>query len=142
MGRLRRKLQQNYKTATTTKRQILNLVFFILGRVLRQLSFFALELSVFKTKQLRIVLGRFLGQKTQIQNPSLRLSAQSPFNNEFIRFFHQFGSPILSKQQKKITNFLLVKNKFFLSLPVEKEIITNIRKKIVTLEFEIGETIG
>ena len=31
------------------------------------------------------------------------------------------------EQLKKKTNFLLVQNRFFLSLPVEKEIIANIR---------------
>jgi hypothetical protein len=41
------------------------------------------------------------------------------FNNEFIRCFHQFASPILStnvsqfEQLKKKTNFLLVQNNFF-----------------------------
>ena len=40
-----------------------------------------------------------------------------------------------TKQTKKKTRILLVQNRFFLSLPVEKEIITN----IVDSEFEIGE---
>ena len=40
-------------------------------------------------------------------------------------------------QLKNKTNFLLV---FFLSLPVEKEIMTNNHKKIVYWEFEIRET--
>ena len=54
-------------------------------------------------------------------------------NNEFIRCVCQFVPPILStnfsrfEQLKKKTDFLLVQNSFFLSLPVEKEITTNIR---------------
>ena len=69
-------------------------------------------------------------------------------SNEFIRCFHHFVSPIFSmnfsqfEQLKKKTNSLLVQNSFFLSLPVEKEISTNICKKIVDSEFEIIETIG
>ena len=33
------------------------------------LNFFALELSVFKTKQLRNILGRVLGPDFNVQNP-------------------------------------------------------------------------
>ena len=62
------------------KRQILCLVF--CPRTI--LNCFALELSVFKTKQLRIVLGRILGQKNQIQNPSLKLE----YNQHFKRSYH------------------------------------------------------
>ena len=43
---------------------------------------------------------------------------------------------------EKENKFLIgPKQYFFLSFLVEKEIITNIRKKIVNSEFEIGETI-
>ena len=89
------------------------------------------------------VLGNFLHDKSRIRSPSW----QNPFPamtsfyflwllfNEFIRCFHQFFSPILStnlsqfEPLKKKTNLLLVQNMFFfLSLPVEKEIITNIRR--------------
>ena len=62
------------------------------------------------------------------------LNGISWFYNEFIRCFHQFVSRIFPrnfsqfKQLKKKTKILLVQNSFFLSLPVEKEIITNMRK--------------
>ena len=64
-------------------------------------------------------------------------------NNEFIRCFHQFVSLFFSmkfsqfEQLKKKTDFLLVQNSFFLSLPVKKEIIINVRKRYS--EFEIDE---
>ena len=69
--------------------------------------------------------------------------------NKFIRCFHQFVSPILYTnfsqfvQLKKKTNLLLVQNSLFLSLPLEKQIISNrySLKKYVDSEFEIGETI-
>ena len=51
-------------------------------------------------------------------------------------FFSQF------KQLKKKTNLIIGQKKFFFfSLPVEKEIRTNIVKKIVHSEFKISETI-
>ena len=65
--------------------------------------------------------------------------------NDIIRYFHNFFPQIFLTLRKQKTNFLLVPNPywfFFLSLPVEKEIlINNLLKKFVHLEFEIGETI-
>ena len=57
----------------------------------------------------------------------------------FTNFFHEFSQ---FEQLEKKTNFFFgPKQFFFLSLPVEKEIIKMFVKKFVDSEFQIGEAI-
>ena len=68
-----------------------------------------------------------------LQKPANKLKVHAN-GDKYIRYFHQYFSPIFSMnfshfgQLKKKKKLLIgPKQEFFLSLPVEKEIVKNIR---------------
>ena len=65
------------------------------------------------------------------------MNSSNVFTNLFHEFFHEFFSVWAVEQENKL--LIGSKQVFFLSLPVEKEIITDL--EIIDSEFEIGETI-
>ena len=67
----------------------------------------------------------------EMSTHDLHVSLITNSSDDFTNLFPQFFSTIFSQfeQLKKETNVLLVQNSFFLSLPVEKEIMIVIRWK-------------